>query len=167
MFYRWKIESFNCLWWRRDRIKMNMRRFCTMDLFSYWWSSRATEDPGTIQVADENVFLFMQDNAPCHKAAEILEFLAENQIPVMEWPPQSPDLNPIENLWSELKTRFHKRFYGVVQSSIEEFGSQISLWRDHARSLIQSGDGVVEALIESMPRRVQAVIEAKGDWTKY
>ena len=52
----------------------------------------------TIQVADENTFLFMQDNAPCHKADCILEFLAENGVPVMVWPAQSPDLNPIENL---------------------------------------------------------------------
>jgi DDE superfamily endonuclease len=56
------------------------------------------EDPDTIQVADENTFLFMQDNALCHKAEEVLELLAERNIPVMEWPPQSPDLNPIENL---------------------------------------------------------------------
>lgn len=56
------------------------------------------KDPETIQVADENIFLFMQDNAACHKATEVLEFLAEHNIPVMEWPPQSFDLNPIENL---------------------------------------------------------------------
>ena len=56
------------------------------------------EDEEEVQVADQNTFLFMQDNAPCHKATEILKFLAENHVPVMAWPPQSPDLNPIENL---------------------------------------------------------------------
>ena len=53
------------------------------------------EDSGTIHVADENTFVFMQDNAPCHKATEVLEFLGENHIPIMEWPPQSPDLSKI------------------------------------------------------------------------
>jgi len=42
------------------------------------------EDSDTIQVADENTFLFMQDNAPCHKAMEVLEFLTEHNIPIME-----------------------------------------------------------------------------------
>ena len=56
------------------------------------------EYPETIQVATENTFIFMQDNAPCHRATEVLEFLEENHIPVMEWLLQSPDLNPIENL---------------------------------------------------------------------
>ena len=56
------------------------------------------EDKEEVQIADENIFLFMQDNALCHKATAILEFLQENQVPVMTQPPQSSDLNPIENL---------------------------------------------------------------------
>src|SRR5579859_1692642 len=68
------------------------------------------EDHETIQVADENTYLFMKDNAPCHKLGEVLEFLREYNVPVMEWPPHSPDLNPIENLWVALKDHFHKQF---------------------------------------------------------
>ena len=43
-----------------------------------------SEDPDTIQVVNENTFLFMQDNAPCYKATCILEFLEENWVPVMK-----------------------------------------------------------------------------------
>jgi hypothetical protein len=52
----------------------------------------------TTPVTDENNFIFMQDNAPCHKARSVLDFLAQHHVPVMEWAPQSPDLNPLENL---------------------------------------------------------------------
>ena len=56
------------------------------------------EDPGTIQIADESTFLFMQANTPCNKATCILEFLDENHVPLMPWPLQSPDLYLLENL---------------------------------------------------------------------
>ena len=42
--------------------------------------------------------IFMQDNAPCHKAKTVLSFLEEEGITVMKRPPQSPDMNPLENV---------------------------------------------------------------------
>ena len=40
----------------------------------------------------------MQDNAPCHKAKTVLSFLQEEGLAVMKWPPQSPDMNPLDNV---------------------------------------------------------------------
>src|SRR5579859_4406827 len=125
------------------------------------------EDLDTIQVVDENSFLFMHDNAPCHKAAHILEFLKENHVPVMQWPPQSPDLNPIENLWAHLKARFHKRFLELFSHPSKSLEARYRYGEILQEVWYSQGMELVEVLIQSMPRRVQAVIDTKGGWTKY
>jgi len=125
------------------------------------------EDADTIHVTDENTLLFMQDNAPCHKVEEILKFLAEHHVLVMQCPPQSPDLNPIENLWTDFKVHFHERFEELFTHASKSIEA-----RYHYSEVLQEvwysqGMEMVEVLIESMPRRVAAVIEANGGWTKY
>jgi len=125
------------------------------------------EDPETIQVASENTLLFMHDNAPCHKAEPILEFLKENRVPIMEWPPQSPDLNPIENLWTDLKTRFHKRFLELFSHPSKSLEARYRYGEVLQEVWYSQGMELVTALIQSMPKRCAAVIEAKGGWTKY
>ena len=76
----------------------------------------------------------------------------------MEWPSQSPDLNPLENLWHYIKVRLRKRSKTKSEAKLMEHVNEV--WRDIPQRLLNT-------LIESMPRHVKAVIKAKGGHTKY
>jgi DDE superfamily endonuclease len=133
---------------------------------------RPSLDADTITVATEDIFLFMHDNAPCHTAVKVTKFLKSRRLPIMKWPAQSPDLNPIENLWTDFKERFHAHCIhsGLKPSTraeaLEKFAGILrELWRTQGTELITS-------LIKSMPRRVAAMITApmitaRGGHTKY
>ncbi len=54
-------------------------------------------------------FIFVQDNDPKHTSEFVMNWLSSNRIEVLDWPSMNPDLNPIENLWRELKVRVMAR----------------------------------------------------------
>lgn len=76
----------------------------------------------------------------------------------MDWPGNSPDLNPIENLWNWMKDRLQELRVSSVAVLMEEIKK---LW-------VQATPvELLQNLSDSMPKRIQMVLDAKGDMTKY
>lgn len=107
----------------------------------------------------EGEFIFQQDNDPKHTSKLAQKWLEDQNITVLDWPAQSPDLNPIEHLWTTLKRKILD--YEVPAKGVWE------LWERTSTEWGNITEEDCQGLIESMPRRLQAVIRAKGGNTKY
>jgi len=108
----------------------------------------------------------MQDNAPIHTAQKVKDWFKEQRIHLTDWPPYSPDLNPIEHVWWHLKLQVQKLHPELLdQGNSEQALKNLSEACKEAWNALP--DSLFESLIESMPRRVQACIEANGWHTKY
>ncbi len=98
---------------------------------------------------------FQQDNAPCHKAQIISDWFLEhdNEFTLLKWPPQSPDLNLIEHLCDVVEREIHIR--DVQPTNLQQLCDAImSIWTKVSEECFQH-------LVESMPRRIKAVLKAK------
>jgi len=103
--------------------------------------------------------IFQQDKNPKHTCKKVREWLDDQEFRTMVGPAQSPDLNPLEHLWGHLKRRLLEHEYPPKE--MEE------LWRRIEEEWNKILAEVCQKLIESMPRRIEAVIKAKGGYTKY
>lgn len=107
----------------------------------------------------EEEMIFQQDGDPKHTAKIVQNWLGEQKFSTLKWPAQSPDLNPIENLWSIVKRQLQQ--YQTHPTSLQDLWARVKTeWGKIPEITIQN-------LVESMPRRVRSVIKNKGLWTKY
>jgi len=113
--------------------------------------------PAADQLFKDADFIFQQDLAPACSAKSTKSWLNDHGVCVFDWPANSPDLNPTENLWGIVKRKMrNKRPKNAdeLKAAIKETWAFIPPQQ-------------CNKLITSMPRRIEAVIKAKGAPTKY
>lgn len=104
-------------------------------------------------------YIFQHDNDPKHKAKATQQYLDDQAIEVLPWPAQSADLNPIEHVWNYLKVQIGRR--EKRPTSVHE------LWLIVLEEWELIPTDYIQKLYESMPKRVEAVLKARGGNTKY
>lgn len=111
----------------------------------------------TARVWGSSEWYLLQDNSPIHRSHEVQDFLESKNVRRFKLPSYSPDLNPMENLWAWLKRELDHECYANVD---ELRSGLLEIWNNMPVDILF-------ALVESMPKRLEAVRTQRGFKTKY
>lgn len=117
--------------------------------------------PSVEQLYPNNDFVFQQDNCPVHTANIVKTWFQNNNIETLPWVANSPDINPVENLWGFITKTIYKRNF-QPQNSDELWHTIENIWEELA-----TNEDYVKKLILSVPQRLNEVIVRDGSMTKY
>lgn len=113
---------------------------------------------GKLKDFDGKDFYLVQDQDRCHISKKTMEFIKDKGVNTLNHPPNSPDLNPIENCWFIIKKRLSKRTDSYNEKIVKKMMTEE--WEKIDESLLQR-------LVDSMVERIKKVIEVDGNITKY
>jgi transposase InsO family protein len=126
-----------------------------------------------IEILDEYLFtildydsIFMQDNASIHTAHAVRDWFIDHGIELVDWPPYSPDLNPIENLWKLLKARIIE-LHPELETMKDNDSTKAHLIECAQEAWESLAESMLNKLASEMQKRVDAVKNAGGWYTKY
>jgi hypothetical protein len=164
------VMVWACFWYEDGKIQRSNLYILERDFESKKHGYSANS---YLQVLDDNLpgcwspgLIFMHDNASIHTAYKVRNWFIDMGIPVADHPPFSPDMNPIEHLWFHLK-----KMVQILHPELLGMGTGEEAKKALEQALIKAWDAIpdqiFQSVIESMPKRVKALIEAEGWHTKY
>ena len=106
-----------------------------------------------------NDWVLQHDNAPCHRARLVTNFLTQHGIQALPWPPYSPDMNVMENVWALLKRKVHRYVHTTRDDLIRE-----------VQNIWQTDPEIAEmctTIVDSMHRRIATLTSSRGGYTGY
>jgi transposase len=104
-------------------------------------------------------YILVHDNAPCHTAEVVKNKIDVLKIDVLPWPAYSPDLNPIENLWSYIVR--------IIYANGKTYGNVDELWEAIQECWENIPKKIIKNLVKSMPNRMIKLLENGGRTLKY
>ncbi|KAJ4436086.1 hypothetical protein ANN_18713 [Periplaneta americana] len=123
----------------------------------------SNEPPGSFKA--KGTLFFQQDNHPIHTANRIQRwFTRRRDVDPVNWPPESPDMNPIQNLWAAVKRILGSNWaeQPPVRTPEKLWDRVLDAWEEVAKNL-----DLFHNLVDSMPHRMRADVDAGGLWTRY
>jgi hypothetical protein len=109
----------------------------------------------------DGIIQFQQHHSSIHDSRVVQEWLSgQADVELIDWPPRAPDMNPTENIWSEVKKKKKKEIWPDLRPRNRD-----ALWTlvPDAWDEVALSQRCVRSLIESMPRRMRS----EGFWTSY
>lgn len=103
--------------------------------------------------------ILQQDLAPCHTSKVVTQFMTEHRITILDWPGNSPDINPIENLWAICKSRLRAVDCTTMEKLIQAL---IQVWYRDPKITNDCSK-----LVDSMPNRVKMLLKNRGGHIRY
>lgn len=117
--------------------------------------------PSVEHLYPNNSFIYQQDNCPVHTTNTVRNWLRNNNVEIIPWVPNSPDMNPIENVWGTITNKLYKRNFHP-QNPEQLWQAVQNTWDELADDL-----NYPRQLIYSVPRRLNEVIARNGSMTHY
>ncbi|KAK3882874.1 hypothetical protein Pcinc_012743 [Petrolisthes cinctipes] len=114
-------------------------------------------------IPEPNPIYIAMDDSTVHNAAIVTDWFQRHlEVIRIQWPARSPDLMPIENLWSQMVKKWDSN---SAKTKVNLVAHAMNIWE--AMRLKRGVENICETLVRSMSRRLNSVIECNGSYTKY